>query len=99
MKRIIINISSGSGKYPAGGMSVYCSTKAAINMFTKCVDLELKEKTDKVKIYAVDPGMVNTEMQASARNEANDFSLRAFFNDAKRDGKLKEPRSLKGRTD
>lgn len=92
--KIIINISSGSGKYPAEGMSVYCSTKAAINMFTKCVELELKARTDSVKIYSVDPGMVNTDMQATARNETNDFPLKVYFEEAKNDGKLKEPKEV-----
>ncbi|RXZ81942.1 SDR family NAD(P)-dependent oxidoreductase [Paenibacillaceae bacterium] len=93
-KKTIINISSGSGKYPAAGMSVYCSTKAAINMFTKCVELELKARTDAVKIYAVDPGMVNTEMQATARNETKDFPLKAYFQEAKNDGNLQEPHEV-----
>ncbi|WP_229106736.1 SDR family NAD(P)-dependent oxidoreductase [Paenibacillus sp. 1001270B_150601_E10] len=34
LQRKVMNISSGSGIYPAPGMSAYCSAKAGLNMFT-----------------------------------------------------------------
>jgi len=89
--KTIINISSGSGKYPAEGMSVYCSTKAAIDMFTKCISLEQKTKENPINIYSVDPGMVDTAMQETARNAEHDFQLKYFFVEAKNEGNLKKP--------
>ncbi|MGO4375790.1 SDR family NAD(P)-dependent oxidoreductase [Paenibacillus sp. MCAF20] len=40
IQRVIVNISSGSAKQAAAGMSVYCASKAALNMFTLCIQLE-----------------------------------------------------------
>src|SRR5690606_25484218 len=93
-KKIVINISSGSGKYPAGGMSVYCSTKAAINMFTECVSKEQEDNDNPARIHSVDPGMIDTEMQATARNSDVDFSLKEYFVNAKIEGKLKSSKDV-----
>ncbi|MGM0883040.1 MAG: SDR family NAD(P)-dependent oxidoreductase [Bacillota bacterium] len=79
-RRKIINISSGSGKYPAPDMSVYCTAKAGLNMFTHCVGAEQKSQPYPVEIIAVDPGMVETEMQKLARGKnEEDFEMSAFF--------------------
>jgi benzil reductase ((S)-benzoin forming) len=92
VNRIVINISSGSGVYPAAAMSVYCSTKAGNNMFTQCVGLEQQSSNNPVRIYSVDPGMVNTELQETARNTNNeDFILRKYFQEAKLNGTLRSP--------
>ncbi|WEK56056.1 MAG: SDR family NAD(P)-dependent oxidoreductase [Candidatus Cohnella colombiensis] len=43
-RRKIINISSGSGTFPAPAMSVYSTAKAGINMFTQCVGAEQSKR-------------------------------------------------------
>ncbi|WP_259391424.1 SDR family NAD(P)-dependent oxidoreductase [Paenibacillus sp. 1011MAR3C5] len=68
-RRKIVNITSGSGSYPAPGMSSYCSAKAGLNMFTQCVGLEQQNQPNPVEVIAVIPGMVDTEMQAIARSK------------------------------
>jgi len=83
--RVIVNISSGSAKQAAAGMSVYCASKAALNMFTSCIQLESHSS---LTIYTVDPGMVDTDMQAVARNEEG-LPISAFFREAKESGSLK----------
>lgn len=83
--RVIVNISSGSAKQAAAGMSVYCASKAALNMFTSCIQLESHRS---LTTYTVDPGMVDTDMQAVARNEAG-LPLSAFFREVKDTGSLK----------
>ncbi|CAN7673683.1 SDR family NAD(P)-dependent oxidoreductase [Paenibacillus sp. LjRoot56] len=88
-KRSIINISSGSGQYPASSMSTYCSTKAALNMFTKCVAMEQKEEPNPVHMLTIDPGMMNTGMQQIARE--SDFELSSFFRKQSEEGHLAEP--------
>ena len=88
--RVIANISSGSAKYAAAGMSVYCASKAALNMFTSCVQLESHSS---LTTYTVDPGMVDTEMQAVARN-AEDLPMSAFFREAKETGSLKSAEAV-----
>lgn len=91
-KRSIVNISSGSGQYPASSMSVYCSTKAALNMFTKCVAMEQKTKENPVHIITIDPGMMNTGMQQIARE--SDFELVTYFRKQHEDGQLAEPETV-----
>ncbi|WP_391574150.1 SDR family NAD(P)-dependent oxidoreductase [Cohnella sp.] len=89
-RRKIINISSGSGTSPIPGMSAYCSAKAGINMFTRCIGMEQAEKDDPVEIVGVDPGMVDTDMQTAARGQDERFfQMAAFFQEAYREGQLK----------
>ncbi|KRE40005.1 SDR family NAD(P)-dependent oxidoreductase [Paenibacillus sp. Soil522] len=83
--RVIVNISSGSAKQAAAGMSVYCASKAALNMFTSCIQLESHRS---LTTYTVDPGMVDTDMQAVARIEEG-LPMSDFFREVKETGSLK----------
>lgn len=91
-KRAIVNISSGSGQYPASSMSMYCSSKAALNMFTKCVAMEQNEVSNPVHVLTIDPGMMNTSMQQTARE--SDFELSAYFRKQNEEGNLAEPEEV-----
>ncbi|MBD3920067.1 SDR family NAD(P)-dependent oxidoreductase [Paenibacillus sp. PR3] len=91
IERLIVNISSGSGSYPAPGMSVYCSAKAALNMFSQCVQAE-EAIHGRLRAVSVDPGMVDTSMQAVARSDANDHPMRGFFALAEQNSQLRSPR-------
>ncbi|TDW95900.1 SDR family NAD(P)-dependent oxidoreductase [Dinghuibacter silviterrae] len=57
---VILNISSIHDKVPRKGLIHYCSAKAALNMMTKCLALELAE--DQIRVIAVSPGAIETEM-------------------------------------
>lgn len=70
----IINISSGAGKNPYDGWSCYCSTKAALDMFTKCVAIEQEKEEFPVKILSFAPGVIDTDMQ----NEIRQTSIKQF---------------------
>lgn len=63
-----INISSGAAVNPYAGWSTYCSSKAAIDMFTKTVALEQQEAKFPFKINGIRPGVVATDMQKQIRN-------------------------------
>jgi len=89
VKRKIVNISSGSAQYPAQSMSLYCSTKLALNMFSRCVGLEQEGEPNAVQIFAVDPGMMDTGMQKIARD--SHFELSEFFSEQKLKGNLSDP--------
>ncbi|MDR6551658.1 SDR family NAD(P)-dependent oxidoreductase [Paenibacillus qinlingensis] len=89
VKRRLVNISSGSAKYPAPSMSLYCSTKSALNMFSQCVGLEQEDEPHAVQVFAVDPGMMDTEMQKKARD--SDFPLTGYFTKQKEEGNLADP--------
>jgi len=89
IRRKIINISSGSGSYPSPDMSVYCTAKAGLNMFSQCVGLEQVKSEFPVEIIAVDPGMVDTEMQMLAREKNDrDFEMAKYFRHAHQTGQL-----------
>jgi benzil reductase ((S)-benzoin forming) len=65
----IINISTGASKSPYFGWSCYCSSKASLEMFTQCLHLE---KGDEYLIQSYDPGVVDTGMQETIRNQSPD---------------------------
>jgi len=90
IRRKIINISSGSGSYPSPDMSVYCTAKAGLNMFSQCVGLEQnRSDNNPVEIIAVDPGMVDTEMQMLAREKRDgEFEMAKYFRHAHQTGQL-----------
>jgi benzil reductase ((S)-benzoin forming) len=95
IRKKIINISSGSGSYPAPAMSVYCTAKAGINMFTQCIGAEQSKQQYPIEIIAVDPGMVETELQQVARGKDDqDFELAKFFKQAHQTGQLQSTEEL-----
>lgn len=95
IRQKIINISSGSGIYPAAGMSVYCTAKAGINMFTMCMGAEQSKRKHPIEVIAVDPGMVETEMQIIARGKNDqDFEMAKFFQQAHETGQLQSTENL-----
>jgi 3-oxoacyl-[acyl-carrier protein] reductase len=71
----VINISSiVSTLAPAGG-SVYASTKGAVDTITKSLAKELAPR--KIRVNAINPGLVNTEGTQSAGLIASDFENRS----------------------
>ena len=75
--KTIFNISSGAAINPYQGWSVYCSSKAAIDMLTRVTALE---NTD-YKILAIRPGVVATNMQEQIRktNKEDFIALDKFI--------------------
>ena len=64
----ILNISSIGGLSPDKGLGVYCISKAAINMLTRAMALELGEYN--IRVNALAPGVVQTRFsQALWSNE------------------------------
>lgn len=85
----ILNISSGAAANPYYGWTNYCASKAALDMLTRTVAVEQKTVENGVKIIAIYPGIIDTEMQAQIRNtNAEDFALVEKFIDFKNTGAL-----------
>lgn len=61
----VINVSSGAAVSPVPGWSAYSTAKAALNMLTKA----LAEEAPEVVALALRPGVVDTAMQATIREE------------------------------
>ncbi|MCT4674161.1 MAG: SDR family NAD(P)-dependent oxidoreductase [Prolixibacteraceae bacterium] len=57
---VIINISSIHDSVPRKGLIHYCSAKAGLRMFSKCLSLELAE--DNIRVLSIAPGAIETEM-------------------------------------
>ncbi len=70
---VIINISSIHDTVPRKGLVHYCSAKAGLKMFSKCLSLELTES--KIRVVTVSPGAIETEMN---RKEIAEFGVENF---------------------
>jgi NAD(P)-dependent dehydrogenase (short-subunit alcohol dehydrogenase family) len=62
---LIVNVSTGAAHNPREGWSAYCSSKAALVMFTRCIVHEYGSRG--IGAYGVQPGLVDTAMQARIR--------------------------------
>lgn len=88
-KKVIINITSGAAQHAYAGWSIYCSSKAAIDMLTRCVREEMTDAAHPIFAYAIAPGIMDTEMQATIRNaDAMHFPRKQKFIELHETGKL-----------
>lgn len=67
-----VNVTSGAAVRSIEGWSVYCSSKAGLNMFTQTAALEQAELKTQNKIIAFSPGIMDTDMQATIRSSSKD---------------------------
>jgi benzil reductase ((S)-benzoin forming) len=90
--KVILNISSGAAFYPYSGWSVYCSSKAGLDMLSKVAGLEQAENLHPVTIFALAPGIIETGMQESIREtDVALFPDRDKFISLHEAGKLAKP--------
>jgi benzil reductase ((S)-benzoin forming) len=83
-----VNISSGAANSPIRNWSLYCSSKAFIQMFFKVAESEYQQH----RFFNIDPGVMDTNMQKSLRG--SDFPDAQNFKDLKKQGKLKSPEEV-----
>jgi benzil reductase ((S)-benzoin forming) len=97
IKTVIANVTSGAAERPIQGWSIYCSTKAAINMFTMTAGLELEKAESNSKIIAFSPGIMDTDMQATIRSSSEEaFAELETFKNYKESGSLRHPDTVAG---
>ena len=88
----VLNISSGAASTAYSGWSAYCSSKAAIDMFTRTIALEQLQATFPAKIIAFAPGIVETALQKEIRDtDAKNFPDKEKFVKLHDDGHLFTP--------
>jgi benzil reductase ((S)-benzoin forming) len=92
-EKIIVNVSSGAGKYPIGGWAGYCAAKAGIDLFSKVVaEEQLTAFGYKFRIHSIAPGVVDTQMQEEIRSASPaDFSRLTDFINYKIENQLAHP--------
>lgn len=81
----VLNISSGAARKAISHWSLYCSAKAAINMFCDVLAIDHPEVT----VRNIDPGVINTPMQSQIRG-SNIPDLQTFADLAEYE-QLKKP--------
>lgn len=62
---VIVNVSSGAAHKPKEGWSAYCAGKAGVAMLTQSIALEAGSFG--VRVYGLQPGVVDTHMQELIR--------------------------------
>ncbi len=91
-KKNIINISSGAAHNAYAGWTLYCSTKAALDMLTRTIGLEQKNKDFPVRALSIAPGIVNTKMQEKLREATvKDFPMKQKFEELHQQNRLTAP--------
>lgn len=94
-ENFVLNIGTGAASNPIDGWSIYCSSKASLNMLT---DVYVKEKSlenKNCKMVTMSPGIIDTSMQAQIRNSnEKDFSNVARFTSYKNNNELASPHEL-----
>jgi len=79
---ILINISSGAARNAYAGWSAYCSGKAAVDRMSESIALE--EADYGLRVHAVAPGVIDTEMQSMIRQcDPSQFPQVQKFQDLK----------------
>ena len=83
----IVHISSGAGRHAYPTWSVYCATKAALDMHAQGIAVD---NIEGVRAASIAPGIVDTDMQATIRSSEG-FPLRDQFVGYKESGALSSP--------
>lgn len=86
----VVNISSGAGEVAIPTASAYCASKAALTHFSRVLAVEEPSLT----IVALDPGPVNTHMQAEIREKGRTDAfedIHQYWVDQYEQGKLLSP--------
>lgn len=85
----ILTVSSGAALNPTEGWAAYCSSKAAVNMVSDVLRLEMDRLQYPIFTATFRPGVIDTDMQSEIRSsEENEFP------DVQRFKKFKETNKL-----
>lgn len=81
---VLINISSGAAWHGYAGWAAYCAGKAAVDRISETIQLEEGER---LRVHAVAPGVIDTDMQALIRSlDADTFPMVERFRQMKAEG-------------
>lgn len=92
-----VNVTSGAGKRPIYGFSGYCSSKAALDMYTKTVAIEQEALGKNQLIIGFSPGLMDTFMQEEIRSKKSvEFLEVETFRQYKTENKLHQIEEIAG---
>ena len=90
-KITFVNISSGAAKHAIQGWSLYCASKASMEMFFQTLSLD-EEKNKKRQYFSFSPGVMDTNMQTTIRKQnKKSFKRHDEFVKLKKENKLLSP--------
>ena len=88
----VLNVSSGLGRRPMASQAAYCTAKAGMDAYARCVALEEAHKPHGAKIVSLAPGVIDTDMQVQLRSaDAGAFPDVGNFKGLHEGGKLSSP--------
>ena len=91
-QRRVLNISSGLGRRAMASQAAYCSAKAGMDHFSRCVALEEAGHANGAKICSLAPGVIDTDMQVLLRTpDSSQFPDVGSFIGMKDKGALASP--------
>ncbi len=71
---VIVNLSSGAAHSAIEGWSAYCTSKAGLAMFTKCLAAEYSSRG--IRVFGFIPGVVGTDMLNGAQGKFDNVIAR-----------------------
>ena len=90
-QKVILSISSGAANTPIAGWNTYCSSKAGLDMLSKCID---KEHQDIINL-SIAPGKVDTPMQNDIRfADEKEFPRLKEFKSYQSNRELSDPKEI-----
>lgn len=93
--KTFVNVSSGAATRGLAGWSLYCASKAAMENYVRAVALEQEARAHPFRVFSVNPGVMDTTMQAEVRSASSDV-----FPDVDRyvqlheEGRLRDPKAV-----
>jgi benzil reductase ((S)-benzoin forming) len=93
--RTVLNISSGAAQRQIDGWAAYCASKAALNSLSETAQKEQQLRGSGMRVWALAPGVVDTDMQAHIRTaEVTQFSEAEKFAEYYAEGQLQSPAAV-----
>jgi benzil reductase ((S)-benzoin forming) len=94
-RKVIMNITSGAALKGRAGWSLYCAAKAGMENFIRAIALEQQAEPQPFIPINIDPGVIDTEMQALIRiSSPSDFPELERFIQLKKQGYLLPPEKV-----
>jgi benzil reductase ((S)-benzoin forming) len=94
-EKAVVNISSGAAIKAIDGWAMYSASKAAINAMSETAQKEAEIRKTDIRIFALAPGVVDTEMQEKIRlSDERSFSELKRFKGLKEKNQLSTPQEV-----